>query len=54
MTRPSPHELFAEMARLAQRLHWPLDTLLDLEHGDRRRFLAASAGPGDDVPEGAA
>jgi hypothetical protein len=40
MTRPSPPELFAEMARLAHRFHWPLDTLLDLEHGDRRRFLA--------------
>jgi hypothetical protein len=39
MTRPSPHELFAEMAHLAQALHWPLDTLLDLEHSDRRRFL---------------
>lgn len=39
MTRPSPPELFTEMARLANSLHWPLDTLLDLEHGDRRRFL---------------
>jgi hypothetical protein len=39
MTRPSPHELFAEMARLAHALHWPLDALLDLEHADRRRFL---------------
>lgn len=27
------------MARLAARLHWPLETLLDLEHADRRRFL---------------
>ena len=39
MTRPSPQELFAETARLAYHLHWPLDTILDLEHGDRRRFL---------------
>jgi hypothetical protein len=39
MTRPSPPELFAEVARLAHHLHWPLDSLLDLEHGDRRRFL---------------
>jgi hypothetical protein len=43
MTRPSPPELFAEMARLAHSFHWPLDTLLDLEHGDRRRFLAEAA-----------
>jgi hypothetical protein len=39
MTRPSPPELFAEMARLSGILHWSLDTVLDLEHADRRRFL---------------
>jgi hypothetical protein len=39
MTRPSPRELFAEAARLAYSFHWPLDTILDLEHPDRRRFL---------------
>ncbi len=51
MTWPSSHRILAEVARLAYRFHWPLDTLLDLEHGDRRRFLreadlldAASAG----------
>jgi hypothetical protein len=26
--------------RLAYHLHWPLDTILDLEHRDRRRFLS--------------
>jgi Family of unknown function (DUF6760) len=40
MTRPSPEQLLAEAARLAYHLHWPLDTILDLEHPDRRRFLA--------------
>jgi hypothetical protein len=40
MMRPSPQELLAETARLAYHLHWPLDTILDLEHADRRRFLA--------------
>jgi hypothetical protein len=39
MTRPSPHDLFAETARLAHSLHWPLETILDLEHADRRSFL---------------
>ena len=39
MTRPSSAELFAETARLAHHFHWPLDTILDLEHRDRRRFL---------------
>ena len=32
MTRPSPDELLGETARLAYHLHWPLDTILDLEH----------------------
>ena len=40
MTRPSPELLLSETARLAYHLHWPLDTILDLEHPDRRRFLA--------------
>ena len=40
MIRPSPEELLGETARLAYHLHWPLDTILDLEHADRRRFLA--------------
>jgi hypothetical protein len=39
MTRPSPDELLGEAARLAYHLHWPLDTILDLAHADRRRFL---------------
>ena len=39
MTRPSPHELLAEAAELAYHFHWPLATILDLEHPDRRRFL---------------
>jgi hypothetical protein len=40
MTRPSPHELFAEAAELAYHFHWPLEAILELEHRDRRRFLA--------------
>jgi hypothetical protein len=39
MTRPSPDELLGEAARLAFHFHWPLDTILDLGHADRRRFL---------------
>jgi hypothetical protein len=39
MTRPSPEQLLDETARLAFHLHWPLDTILDLEHHDRRQFL---------------
>lgn len=40
MTRPSAEQMLAEAARLAYHFHWPLDTILDLEHADRRRFLA--------------
>ena len=40
MMRPSPDRLLAETAHLAYHLHWPLDTILDLEHADRRRFIA--------------
>jgi hypothetical protein len=43
MTRPSSAELFAETARLAHHFHWPLDTILDLEHPDRRRFVTEIA-----------
>ena len=39
MMRPSPDEWLGETARLAHHFHWPLDTILDLEHADRRRFL---------------
>ena len=39
MSRPSPPELMEETARLAYHFHWPLDTILDLEHADRRKFL---------------
>jgi hypothetical protein len=39
MSRPSHSELLEETARLAYHFHWPLDTILDLEHADRRKFL---------------
>ena len=52
MMRPSPEELMGETARLAYHLHWPLDTILDLEHADRRRFLSeADALAGAFAPE---
>ena len=39
MMRPSPDTLVSETAELAGHFHWQLDTILDLEHPDRRRFL---------------
>jgi hypothetical protein len=44
MTRPTPEVLLSEAAQLAFFYHWPLDTILDLEHGDRRRFLREAEG----------
>jgi hypothetical protein len=43
MTRPSQHELFAETAALVRTYGWSRDDVLDLEHGDRRAWLAAAA-----------
>jgi hypothetical protein len=43
MRGPSPEELLLETARLAYHFHWPLDTILDLEHPDRRLFLAEAS-----------
>jgi hypothetical protein len=51
MMRPSPEQLLGETARLAYHLHWPLDTILDLEHADRRRFLAEADALSGVVPE---
>jgi hypothetical protein len=31
--------LYEEVAYVAYHFHWPLDDLLDLEHGERRRFV---------------
>ncbi len=40
MTRPSPQVLLSEAAELAFHLHWALDSILDLQHADRRQLLA--------------
>ena len=37
-------EVWDEIAYLAYHLHWDLDALLDLEHGDRQRMVDAVAG----------
>ncbi|MDP8969919.1 MAG: hypothetical protein M3N52_05395, partial [Actinomycetota bacterium] len=33
------NDLWKELTYLAYHLHWPLDSLLDLEHSDRVRLL---------------
>lgn len=32
--------LYEEITYLAYHLHWALDDILDLEHGERRRFVS--------------
>ncbi|GIE81775.1 hypothetical protein Aph02nite_77250 [Actinoplanes philippinensis] len=39
----APGDLIAEIAYVAHTLHWSLDSILDLEHHDRRRFADALA-----------
>ena len=46
MRGPSPRELYAEMATLALRLGWARDTVLDLEHRERRRWIEEIDGRG--------
>jgi len=41
MMRYPTDALWQEIAYLAYHLHWPLDTLLDLEHLDRVRLVRA-------------
>lgn len=41
--RLPPEEVWDEIAYLAYHLHWGLDALLDLEHGDRTRMVDAVA-----------
>ncbi|MEV6422461.1 DUF6760 family protein [Streptomyces sp. NPDC051662] len=35
--------LYEEVAYLAYHFHWPRDELLDLEHPERRRYIAQIA-----------
>ena len=51
MTRPSPEQMLRETARLAYHVHWPLDSIIDLEHRDRRRFLAEAERLAVPLPE---
>ena len=40
LMRSSVDEVWADVTYLAYHLHWELDTILDLEHPDRRRMAA--------------
>ena len=36
----APDRLYEETAYVAYHFHWRLDDILDLEHDERRRFVA--------------
>ena len=39
----APDRLYEEIAYVAYHFHWQRDDLLDLEHGERQRFVAEIA-----------
>ena len=39
----APDRLYAEVAYVAYYLHWPQAEILDLEHAERRRWVAEVA-----------
>jgi hypothetical protein len=43
--------MLRETARLAYHVHWPLDSIIDLEHRDRRRLLAEAERLAGSLPE---
>lgn len=53
MTGHPPEELWSEVTYLAYHLHWGLDELLDLEHGDRSRLVGEVADLNERAWEGA-
>lgn len=40
MTTYAIDDLYAEIAYVAYHFHWPLAEILDLDHGERRRYAA--------------
>lgn len=39
----APAQLFEEVAYVAYHFHWSLEGILELEHADRRRYVAEIA-----------
>jgi hypothetical protein len=39
----APDRLHAEVAYVAYHFHWALDDILDMEHGQRRRYVSEIA-----------
>lgn len=39
MTVYAVDDLYAEIAYISYHFHWPLSEILDLNHGERRRYI---------------
>ncbi|WP_328667233.1 hypothetical protein OG905_09145 [Streptomyces sp. NBC_00322] len=39
MTVYATEDLYAEIAYIAYHFHWPLSEILDLDHGERGRYI---------------
>jgi hypothetical protein len=51
MTYPADH-LYREVAYVAYHFHWGLGDILDLEHPERRRYVAEIAHLNERINEG--
>ncbi|MEV4506108.1 DUF6760 family protein [Streptomyces klenkii] len=40
MTVYAADDLYSEVAYIAYHFHWPLNEILDLDHRERRRYVA--------------
>jgi hypothetical protein len=40
----APDRIYEEVAYVAYHFHWPLNDILDLEHGQRLRYVKEIAG----------
>ena len=52
MTRYPVGEIWSELSYLAYHFHWELETLLDLQHGDRAKLIEEVAGLNERALEG--
>ena len=48
----APDRIYEEVAYVAFHFHWQLDDILDLEHGQRRRYVAEIASLNERISEG--
>ncbi len=44
--------IYEEVAYVAYHFHWPLDDILDMEHGQRRRYVSEIARLNERISEG--